>query len=67
MIALRAMLFAVEGGVCTEEVCDPAYEELKALAMKQWIGVPEDMMSDALAIMRDAIPALNDLRGEALP
>lgn len=67
MIALRAMLFAVEGGVCTEEVCDPAYEELKALAMKQWIGVPEDMMSDALAIMRDAIPTLNDLRGEAVP
>jgi hypothetical protein len=64
--ALSALLFAVEGGVCTEEVSDPAYEQLKTAALVSWSGIPQDTIADALATMREAIPMLNDIRKEII-
>ncbi len=60
--ALTYLSFEAEGGVCTQEVSDPLYEELKNLALGCWTGLPRRAVSDAIGIMRDAVPVLNELR-----
>lgn len=64
--ALTALLFAVEGGLCTEEVSDPAYEQLKTAALVGWSGIPHDTIADAVTTMREAVPMLNDIREEII-
>ena len=62
--ALTYLSFEAEEGVCTEEVSDPLYEELKNLALGCWTGLPRDAVPDAIEIVRVAIPALNDIRAD---
>ena len=62
--AVAALLFEVEGGVCTQEISDPLYDELKRVSKARWSGLPVDLIPDALAAMRVAIPHLNQLRQE---
>jgi len=60
--ALQYLLFEVEGGVCTREVSDPVRDELKRLAYGCWTGFPQEMLPEAFATIRDAIPELNSIR-----
>lgn len=62
MKALAALLFVVEGGVCTEEVSDPLYDEIKHVSRGRWTGLPADVIPEALEAMQAAIPELNDIR-----
>ena len=62
--ALATLLFVVEGGVCTEEISDPLYDELKHVSLGRWSGLPAEMIPEALQVMREAIPHLNQLRQE---
>jgi hypothetical protein len=62
MDALVNLLFVVEGGVCTQELSDQLYEELKSFSLGCWTGLPAASLAEGLAIMADAIPALNDIR-----
>lgn len=64
MKALSALLFVVEGGVCTEEISDPLYDELKQVSRGRWSGLPAETVPDALEAVREAIPHLNQLRLE---
>ncbi len=64
MKALAALLFVVEGGVCTEEISDPLYDELKHISRGRWSGLPAEVILEALEAMGDAIPHLNQLRQE---
>lgn len=64
MKALAALLFVVEGGICTEEVSDPLYDELKCVSRGRWSGLPGEMVPEALEVMRTALPHLNQLRQE---
>lgn len=64
MKTLAALLFVVEGGVCTEEVSDPLYDELKCVSRGRWSSLPAEVVSEPLEAMRDAIPHLNQLRQE---
>ena len=66
MNALAALLFVVEGGVCTEEVSDPLYDELKHVSRGRWSELPAEMIPEALDAMLEAIPHLNQLRQEIL-
>jgi hypothetical protein len=61
---LAALLFVVEGGVCTEEISDPLYDELKQVSRGRWSGLPVEVIPEALAEMQEAIPHLNQLRQE---
>ncbi len=58
MDALTNLLFVVEGGVCTTELSDPLYLELKTHSLGCWAGLPGPALAEGLAIMTDAIPAL---------
>lgn len=60
--ALRALLFAVEGGVCTQEVSSSDYVALKSFALAGWSSLPSNTLPEALATVRKAIPMLNDIR-----
>lgn len=60
--ALTYLLFEAEGGICTTELSDPLYDELKRLALGCWTGLPRAAVPDAIEIMRDAVPRLNDIR-----
>ena len=60
--ALQYLLFEVEGGVCTTEISDLVRDELRRLAFGCWIGLPRDVLPEAVATMRDAIPQLNSIR-----
>ena len=60
--ALTYLLFEAEGGICTTEVSDPLYDELKRLALGCWTGLPRAAVPHAIEIMRDAVPRLNDIR-----
>lgn len=62
--ALAALLFEVEGGICTQEISDPFYDELKRVSKARWSGLSVDLIPDALDAMRAAIPHLNQLRQE---
>lgn len=64
MKALAALLFVVEGGVCTEEISDPLYDELKHVSRGRWSGLPAEVVPEALEAMGDALPHLNQLRQE---
>jgi hypothetical protein len=64
MDALVNLLFVVEGGVCTQELADPLYEELKIHSLGCWAGLSAPALAEGLAIMADAIPALNDIRAD---
>ena len=64
MKALAALLFEAEGGVCTEEVSDPLYDELKHVSRGRWSGLPAEVIPEALEAMCEAIPHLNQLRQE---
>jgi len=64
MKALAALLFVVEGGICTEEISDPLYDELKYISRARWSGLPPEVIPEALEVMREAIPHLNRLRQE---
>lgn len=59
---LSALLFVVEGGVCTEEISDPLYDELKHVSVGRWSGLPAETIPDAIEVMRTAIPELNEIR-----
>lgn len=63
---LRELLFAVEGGVCTEERVDPLYEELRTYSRGCWSGLPREALPEAFAIMEQAIPLLNWIRGQLM-
>jgi len=62
MDALTYLLFEADGGVCTQELSDPLYEELKSLALGCWTGLPREIIPDAIETMRAALPILNDIR-----
>jgi hypothetical protein len=62
MDALVNLLFVVEGGVCTPELSDPLYDELKRHSLGCWAGLQAAELAEGFAIMTDAIPALNDIR-----
>ena len=64
MKALAALLFVVEGGICTEEVSDPLYDELKCVSRGRWSGLPAEVVPEALDVMCTALPHLNQLRQE---
>ena len=64
MQALAALLFVVEGGVCTQELSDPIYDELKHVSRGRWSGLSSEMIPEALEAMLEAIPHLNQLRQE---
>jgi hypothetical protein len=64
MDALTNLLFVVEGGVCTSELSDPLYEELKSYSQGCWAGLSKRALTDGLTIMADALPALNGIRSE---
>ncbi len=64
MKALSALLFVVEGGVCTEEISDPLYDEIKHVSRGRWSGLPAEVVPVALEAMREALPHLNQLRLE---
>ncbi|MEQ9590706.1 MAG: hypothetical protein RJS97_22380 [Parvibaculaceae bacterium] len=64
MKALAALLFVLDGGVCTEEISDPLYDELKHISRGRWSGLPAELVPEALVAMRDALPHLNQLRQE---
>jgi hypothetical protein len=64
MDALVNLLFVVEGGVCTVELSDPLYDELKRHSQGCWAGLPKLALLEGLAIMSDAIPILNDIRSD---
>ncbi len=60
--ALAALLFVVEGGICTQEIADPIFDELKHISRGRWSGLPTHVLPEALELMQDAIPELNDIR-----
>lgn len=62
--ALAALLFEVEGGVCTREVSDPLYDELKHISKARWSGLSVELIPEALEAMGEALPHLNQLRQE---
>jgi len=62
--ALSALLFVVEGGICTQEISDPLYDELKYISRARWSGLPPEVIPEALGAMREALPHLNRLRQE---
>ena len=55
-------LFAMEGGVCVDEVSDAFYRELSIASMKGHEDVPDALVMELRAAMRSAIPLLNDIR-----
>ena len=55
-------LFAVEGGVCVDEVSDALYRELSTASMKGGEDAPDALVMELRAAMRSAIPLLNDIR-----
>lgn len=55
-------LFAVEGGVCVDEVSDAFYRELSIVSMEGREDVPNALVMELRAAMRSAIPLLNDIR-----
>ena len=55
-------LFAVEGGVCVDEVSDAFYRELSTASMKGHDDAPDALVMELRAAMRSAIPLLNDIR-----
>lgn len=62
MKALAALLFVVEGGLCTAEVSDPLYDEIKHISRGRWTGLPADVISEALEVVQVSIPELNNIR-----
>lgn len=62
--ALTYVLFEAEGGLCSLEMSDLLYDELKALALGCWTGLPRTAVPEAIEIMRAAIPALNNIRAD---
>lgn len=64
MDALTSLLFVVEGGVCTSELSDPLYDELKTFSLGCWSGLLGSALAEGLAIMKGAIPALNEIRAD---
>jgi hypothetical protein len=66
LAALTNLLFAVEGGICTTELSDRLYDELKAHSIGCWSDLPQHEFHDGLAIMRDAIPSLNEIRAQIM-
>jgi hypothetical protein len=64
MDALTYLLFEVEGGVCTRELSDPLYDELKRLSLGCWTGLPREIIAEGTETMRAALAALNDIREE---
>lgn len=60
--ALVNLLFVAEGGVCTTELSDPLYNELKVHSAGCWSGLSGNALSDGIAMMSEAIPALNEFR-----
>ncbi|MBO6668494.1 hypothetical protein [Parvibaculum sp.] len=55
-------LFAVEGGICVDEVSDAFYRELSTASMNGHEDAPNALVSELRAAMRSAIPLLNDIR-----
>ena len=55
-------LFAVEGGICVDEVSDAFYRELSTASMKGHEDAPNALVMELRAAMRSAIPLLNDIR-----
>lgn len=55
-------LFAVEGGVCVDEVSDAFYREFSTASMKGHEDAPNALIMELRAAMRSAIPLLNDIR-----
>ncbi|MBO6633061.1 hypothetical protein [Parvibaculum sp.] len=55
-------LFAVEGGVCVDEVSDAFYRELSIASMKGHEDAPDALVMELRTAMRSAIPLLNDIR-----
>jgi hypothetical protein len=64
MDALTNLLFVAEGGVCTTELSDPLYDELKSFSLGCWTGLPRSILGEGLAIMASALPALNRIRAD---
>lgn len=64
MEALTNLLFAVEGGVCTTEISDPLYDELKQYSLGCWTGLPSESLSNGLNAMAGAVPELNAIRAD---
>jgi hypothetical protein len=62
MDALVNLLFVVEGGICTAELSDPLYDELKRYSLGCWSGLSKLALDEGLSIMSDAVPTLNDIR-----
>lgn len=60
--ALVNLLFVAEGGVCTTELSDPLYNELKVHSAGCWSGLSGNALADGVATMSEAIPALNEFR-----
>lgn len=62
-VTLRAeALFAVEGGVCVDEVSDAFYRELSIVSMEGREDVSDTLVLELRAAMRSAIPLLNEIR-----
>ncbi|MEW6090057.1 MAG: hypothetical protein AB1647_03920 [Pseudomonadota bacterium] len=55
-------LFAVEGGVCVDEVSDAFYRELSIASKKGREDAPNALVMELRAAMRSAVPLLNDIR-----
>ncbi|MEO5951565.1 MAG: hypothetical protein ABIQ44_03765 [Chloroflexia bacterium] len=66
LACLTSLLFVVEGGICSQELSDPLYEELKASSLGCWTGLSRRVLPQALEAMRIALPLLDQLRDEVL-
>jgi len=55
MDALVNILFVVEGGVCTTELSDPLYEELKSYSLGSWTNLTAAALAEGVSVMGEAI------------
>jgi len=66
MDALGNILFAVEGGLCSTELSDRLFDELKLHSQGCWTGLSPGPMAAAMSVMQEALPALNEIRADVM-
>lgn len=64
--ALAMLLFAAEGGCLRTYLTDPIASALGRSAQACWSGLPPDQVPEALALMTQSLPEINQRRREAL-
>jgi hypothetical protein len=64
--ALAMLLFAAEGGRLRSYLTDPIASELGRFAQACWSGLPPDQVPEAIALLTQSLPEINQRRRETL-